>query len=107
MRQAQKVLMIIAAVCSIIVGIIMAAVVVPTTLAVIARNDAGESVPFGAIYLIVMTAAMIINIFLCFFGKNSKSPVILVLNIIFGIISNIWINAVGAIFGFIANAQGK
>lgn len=105
MRQAQKILMIIAAVFSIIFGIIMAAIVVPTTMAAAAKNDADLTI--GAIYFIVMAAAMIINIFLCFFGKNSKSGVVLVLNIIFGLLSGIVLNAVGAIFGFIANAQGK
>ena len=105
MRQAQKILMIIAAVCSIIFGVIMAAIVVPTTLAALSKSDA--DITIGAIYFIVMTAAMIINIFLCFFGKSSKSGVVLVLNIVFGLLSGIVLNAVGAIFGLIANGQGK
>lgn len=108
MRKAQKIVMIVAAVVSIVVGVIMAGIIIPTTLAVIAKNDSGDAgLTASGIYLLVMACAMIINIFLCFFGKSTKSPVILVLNIIFGVLSNIWINVVGAIFGFIANAQEK
>ena len=108
MRKVQRILMLIAAIVSIVCGIIFAGIIIPTTLAVIARNESGDAgLTASGIYLLIVACAMIINIFLSFFGKNTKSPVILVLNIIFGILSDIWINAVGAIFGFIANSQEK
>lgn len=107
MRQAQKILMIIAAVVSIIVTVIFAAIVIPTAIAAAARVEGGEPFPTGVIVFFIIAGASFINIILSFMGKNSKSGVVLVLNIIFGILSDIFLNAVGAILGLIANGQGK
>ena len=107
MRKAQRILMIIAAIVSIILTVIFAGIVIPTSIAAAARIEGGEELPVALIVFFIIAGASFINIILSFMGKNSKSGVVLVLNIIFGLLSDVILNAVGAILGLIANAQGK
>ncbi len=107
MRKAQRILMIIAAIVSIVLTIIFAGIVVPTSIAAAAKSDGGEAFNAVLIFFIIVAASSFLNIILSFMGKNSKSGAILVLNIIFGILSDVLLNAVGGVIGLIANAKEK
>ena len=47
----------------------------------------------------------LINAFIAIMGKSKKTKVLYILNIVFGIISGVCVNAIGAIFGLVALAR--
>jgi hypothetical protein len=55
----------------------------------------------GGLFVVFAIMAVVNTIF-CFKGKNSDSKGIMILNIVFGVLSCVEINIVGAIFGLIA-----
>ena len=57
------------------------------------------------VLFIIFGIMSIINVILCYKGKNSDSKNIMILNIVFGAISGIEINILAAIFGLIARNQ--
>lgn len=105
MRQAQKVLMIIAEVISIILAICLSLTAIPALAVIFGVEDGATSV--GAWILVIAWVGMVVNVFIAIFARNSKNTVLLVLNIIFGILSYVILNAVGGILGLIANATEK
>ena len=105
MSQAQKVLMIIAGVVSIVWGVIFSFIVIPVFLVLVGFGS-GEEAAYGW-YFVIMYVATIANIFVSFMGKNSKSKGMLIANIVLGFLSGITLNAVGGILGLIDAANSK
>lgn len=61
-------------------------------------------VMLGVIFCIIAIMALI-NCIVSFKGKNTNSKGLLIANIIFGVLSGVEVNIVGAIFGLIARNQ--
>ena len=58
-----------------------------------------------AITYFVIAFFALINAFIAIMGKSKKTKVLYILNIVFGIISGVCVNAIGAIFGLVALAR--
>lgn len=105
MRQAQKVLMIVAEVISIILAICLSFVAIPALTIICGVKEGTTNV--GAWILVIAWIGMVVNVFIAIFARNTKNTALLVLNIIFGILSDVFLNAVGGILGLVANANEK
>lgn len=55
-----------------------------------------------AVYFFVMAFFALINAFIAIMGKSKKTKGLYILNIVLGVISGVYVNAVGAIFGLVA-----
>ena len=55
-----------------------------------------------AIIFFVMAFFALINAFIAIMGKSKKTQGLYILNIVLGVISGVYVNAVGAIFGLVA-----
>ena len=55
-----------------------------------------------AIIFFVMAFFALINAFIAIMGKSKKTQGLYILNIVLGVISGVYVNAIGAIFGLIA-----
>ena len=58
-----------------------------------------------AIIFFVMAFFALINAFIAIMGKSKKTQMLYILNIVFGVISGVYVNAIGAIFGLVALAR--
>jgi hypothetical protein len=58
-----------------------------------------------AIIFFVMAFFALINAFIAIMGKSKKTKGLYILNIVFGAISGVYVNAIGAIFGLVALAR--
>lgn len=58
-----------------------------------------------AIAFFVMAFFALINAFIAIVGKSKKTKGLYILNIVFGVISGVYVNAIGAIFGLVALAR--
>ena len=63
-------------------------------------------VMLGVIFCI-MTIMALLNCIVAFKGKNTNSKGLLIVNIVFGALSGVEVNIVGAIFGLIARNRKK
>lgn len=99
MDKAQRILMLVGGIVSIVWGVIFSFIVIPVFVVLIGLGD-GEEAAYGW-YFVIMYIATIVNIIVAFMGKNTKSKGLLVTNIIFGFLSGITVNAVGGIIGLI------
>ncbi len=105
MRVAQKVLMIVAEVVSVILAFCLSFAAIPALIVIFGAKDGTTST--GAWILVICWLGMVVNAFIAIFARNTKNKVLLVLNIIFGILSYVILNAVGGIIGLVANANEK
>ena len=55
-----------------------------------------------AIIFFVMAFFALINAFVAIMGKSKKTQGLYILNIVLGVISGVYVNAIGAIFGLVA-----
>ena len=55
-----------------------------------------------AIIFFVMAFFALINAFIAIMGKSKKTQGLYILNIVLGVISGVYVNAIGAIFGLVA-----
>ena len=65
------------------------------------------SVVFGVICVFLVVFAILNSIFAFKARKNNQSKALLVLNIVFGVLSYVLVNIVGAIFALIMNARDE
>lgn len=64
-------------------------------------NESSKNILVGlSVMYLIFSILFTVNAFLCYFGKNSNSKPIMILNLVFGFLSA-QLNAIGAVFGLI------
>ena len=122
MKKAQKILMIVAGVVSIVMILVWA--IYAGIFYAVANNDKAIDdyiikhsnvtretvialmIALGVMFTIFAVCSLI-NAIVAFRAKNTDKKGLLIINIVFGILSGVSINIVGAIFGFVARNQKK